>query len=376
MVGSGWEAELRGGLAVADGRLLIACPFIKHSVAARVLNLARLDEIVVVTRFSLSDFARGLSDVAALETLLEAGADLRGMRGLHDSVFVFGTQRAAVTSAHLSEAGLRGAGEFGCVSDEASFIAACAARVEHLHAEAAPTTPQELREWEDAVTHCLRTAGRNDAIDGLPDHGAAPQGFTGREGWVAESRQAFVKFSGQGHNRAPMSRSVIDDISRSGAFQFGTYPIGGGHPWRVEAGATIFMSRMTKSPNDMRIIGRAIALAHDPDHDMASGRDIRLRPWLRQWPYLVRVHHATFIDGTLADGVSLNDLLEELGPFALRSTRRRLRSGEQNINPRRSYTQKPDVELSAEGFRWMTQQFETALARHGSIPDEQIRRLR
>jgi phosphatidylserine/phosphatidylglycerophosphate/cardiolipin synthase-like enzyme len=146
LVDSGWETELRRGLAVADGRLLIACPFIKQSVIARLLNVTRLDEILVVTRFNLSDFARGVSDIAALQTLMEAGAEIRGMRGLHAKVFVFGNRRAAVTSANLTEAGLRGNIEFGCVSDETPFIAACTVWVEQLHADAASTTEQELQE--------------------------------------------------------------------------------------------------------------------------------------------------------------------------------------------------------------------------------------
>jgi hypothetical protein len=136
------------------------------------------------------------------------------------------------------------------------------------------------------------------------------------------------------------------------------------------------MSRLTKSPNDMRIIGRAIAIAHDADRDMAFPADIELRDWLPQWPFLVRVHHPKFIAGTLANGVSLNDLVDALDALAFRSTKRRLRAGEQHINPRRSYGQKPDVELSEEGFAWMTEHFEATLAQHGSIPDDQIRRLR
>lgn len=388
LVESGWEAELRDGLVISGGRLLIACPFIKYSVIARLLNVVSLDEILVVTRFNLSDCARGVSDIAALQTLMDAGADVRGLRGLHAKVFVFGNRRAAVTSANLTEAGLKGNIEFGCVSDDVPFLAACTSWVERLHASAVSVTAQELEQWDLTVRECLRYAGRDDPITGLPDHGAAPADpdepsaggvpgvGTGRDGWVSESHQAFVKFAGQGHDRVPLSDTVLDEITRSGAFKFATYPAGAGHPWRVDDGATIFMSRMTSEPNDTRIIGRAIAIAHDPDQDVASAEDIKRRQWLTQWPYLVRVHQAEFIDGVLGDGMSLSSMIDDLGPLSFRSTKDRLRAGEQNINPRRSFSQQADVELSEEGFAWMTQHFEASLEQHGSLAQEQLRGLR
>jgi hypothetical protein len=387
LVESGWETELKHGLAASDGRLLLACPFIKRSVIERLLNVTELDEILVVTRFSVGDFARGVSDIAAIRALMTAGADVRGLRALHAKVFVFGDQRAMVTSANLTEAGLAGNIEFGCVSDDVGFVASCDARIRQLHAEGSTTTAQDLDEWEQMVDECLRNAGRNDAIDGLADYGAppaqpvepapekAPGVNTGRDGWVAESRQAFVKFAGLGSDRVSPTRTVMREIRDSGAFQWGTYPVSQGHPWRVEDGDTLFMSRMTL-PDDMMIIGRAIAIAHDPDRDTATAEQVEHRPWLQQWGYLVWVHHPKFIDGTLANGVSLNDLVEELGPLAFASTKRRMLDGEPNIKPRRSYGRHADVALSEEGFALMTQRFEAALARHGSIPDDQVRRLR
>jgi hypothetical protein len=388
LVDSGWETELSDGLAMCEGRLLVTCPFIKHSVVVRLLNQTSLNELLVVTRFNLADFARGVSDIAALQTLMEAGAQVRGLRGLHAKVFVFGNRRAAVTSANLTESALKGNIEIGCISDDKAFVASCAKRVRELHARGVSATADELADWDESVKGCLRHAGRDDPIASLPDHGAppaephepppvpAPGVSTGRDGWVAESRQAFIKFAGLGHERAPLTDAVLGEISGSGAFKFGAYPAGQGHPWRVEDGATIFMSRITSDPNDMRIVGRAIAIAHDPEHDMATAGEIKRRDWLTQWPYLVRVHDPQFIDGTLGDGVALSALMDELGPVCFRSTKRRVRAGEQNVNPRRSVRQKADVELSDEGFAWMTERFESALANHGAIPSEQLRRLR
>jgi hypothetical protein len=125
----------------------------------------------------------------------------------------------------------------------------------------------------------------------------------------------------------------------------------------------------------MRIVGRGISIAHDERQDIASPEDIEHRSWLVDWPYLVRVHHCEFIRGQLGDGVSLNDLIATLGPDSFSSTQRRRQEGEQNVKPRQVLARKADVQLSAEGFAWLTGRFEDALTRHGKIPETDIDKL-
>ena len=386
-VEAGWESEMRSGIAAGHGKLRLACPFIKDSVIARLLDQAELDEITVVTRFCLPDFARGVSDIAALRTLLDAGADVHGVHGLHAKVFVFGDRRAAVTSANLTETGLARNVEFGCVSEDAAFVAACDAYIQTLHASTAIVSYQQLDDWDDLVKACLRGRGRRDPIDALPDHGtvttpaspptspAPPAPRTAQDGWAAESRRAWIKFAGRGNYRAPLSDAIIDEIARSGAFMFCSYPKNSGRPRRVHDGDTMFLSRMTHSPNDMRIIGRAIAIEHDDDRDLGTSAEIADRPWLSEWPYLIRVHHCKFIDGQLTDGISLDDLMEALGPASFQSTWKRRQAGEEDVNPRASIMRKPDVRLSNQGFAWLTREFDEALARHGTIPEAELAEL-
>ncbi len=70
--------------------------------------------------------------------------------------------------------------------------------------------------------------------------------------------------------------------------------------------------------------------------------------------------------------VSLNDLIAVLGPGSFSSTQRCRQAGEQNVNTRQALSRKSDLQLSAEGFAWLTGHFEEALARHGKIPDTDI----
>ena len=385
LVDSGWEAELRSGIAAAAGRLQLACPFIKNSVIIRLLDAAELDEIQVVTRFNLRDFARGVSDIAALHVLLDAGADVRGVNGLHAKVFVFGDRRATVTSANLTETGLARNAEFGCISEDSAFVTACGDYIDRLHSGAQRVTADLLDRWDAEVKACLRGRGRWDPIEALPDHGAAvndpdPPPPTGgaylgdSDGWIAESQRAWIKFAGRGNDRAPLSDLILDEIDRSGAFMFCSYPRSA-RPRRVQDGDTIFLSRMTHAPNDMRIIGRSIAVEHDEDHDVATPAQIAHREWLSTWPNLIYVHNCEFIDGQLSNGISLNELMTALGPACFQRTLERDQAGETGVNPRSSIMRKPDVLLSGEGFAWLTHEIEAALARHGRFSEERLNEL-
>ena len=56
--------------------------------------------------------------------LLDAGAQVRGVRKLHAKLYLFAS-RAIVTSANLTKAALDSNHAFGLVTDDATIIATC-----------------------------------------------------------------------------------------------------------------------------------------------------------------------------------------------------------------------------------------------------------
>jgi hypothetical protein len=388
LVDHGWEQELRDGLAAGGGSCQLTCPFIKEPVIRRLLHGVPVHSVRVVTRFSLADFARGVSDVGALRAIVEAGGAVRGLRGLHAKVFVFSDVLAAVTSANLTSQALSRNAEFGCVSDDVEFVAACRAYVGRLWDISGPTvTLDQLEEWEAIVTEVLARGGGPDPLSGLPDFGSTstplppmpvPDGpaapVTSTTGWPAESHQAFVKLFGQGDDRAAPTASVLSEIAGAGCHWAGTYPKGR-RPRSVRTGDTLFMGRMTHSPHDTLIFGRAIGLEHVDGRDVATPEEIAARPWKVDWPNYIRVHDGEWIAGRLMDGVSLNTLMVELGSSAFASTEANAKAGTGNTNPRLSLRQQPAVRLSPEAFAWLTERFEHALDAHGRVPAADLRRL-
>jgi PLD-like domain len=107
LIEAGWEEELRAALEAEHATVRIVCPFIKRHAAERLLEYGHPETLQVITRFNLADFCTGVSDMSALRVLVEAGAEIRGIRHLHAKLYLFGKHRAIVTSANLTQAGLQ-----------------------------------------------------------------------------------------------------------------------------------------------------------------------------------------------------------------------------------------------------------------------------
>ncbi len=365
-----WARELTDGLRRNAGGLRIVCPFIKARALDRLLSL-RPDDVRVITRFNLGDFAKGASDIAALRKLLDAGATVRGIRNLHAKLYLFGTGRAVVTSANLTEAGLCRNHEFGAVTEDPAAVANCRAWFDDLWRRGGNDLRRDrVDEWDGQVTRCLASGYRPGGPTELDDFGAdagiaepravrAPTVFT-------EPPQAFVKFFGRSGDRVPLSYSTVAMLKRDGCHWAATYPANK-RPRQVKDGAAMFMAPLVEGP-DIRIFGRAVGMTHWPERDDATPDDIARRPWKERWPHYIRVHSAEFVADAIGNGVSLNELMDALGTDSFASTQRNARRGEGNTDPRRAYMRHPAVELSKEGFEWLNGRLQAAFDKHGRLP--------
>jgi len=378
LVDTGWSREIAEALGVDANELRITSPFIKVGAVRRFLS-AKPKVLRAITRFNLTDFAAGVSDIAALRELLASGGSVRGVKNLHAKMYLFGTTRAIVTSANLTEAALNRNHEFGIVSDDQEIVAACHRYFEDLWKRSgADLTVAQLDKWDAMVTRHHAEGGRPSHPGGLGDFGtdvgvSAPP-VTALPIVFSDSPQAFVKFLGEGDNRVALTFSTIDAIKQAGCHWAVAYPEKK-RPRAVKDHAVIFIGRLTHDPNDIRIFGRAIGMRHVPGRDDATAEDIARRAWKATWPRYIRVHHAEFVAGTMANGVSLNELMEALGASSFSPTKRNAVRGKGNTDPRRAYQQQAAVELSTEGSEWLGTQLQAAFDRHGRVPQDDLDKL-
>ena len=377
LVDTDWSREIVAAAAADPSRLRIVSPFIKLKALERLLATDPRS-VQVLTRFSLEDFARGVSDLAALRRLVDAGAEVRGVRHLHAKLYLFGQTRTIITSANLTGAALDRNHEFGVTSTDPAVIASCDTYFDRLWNQAAPNLrADQLDGWRQEVDSRVLAAGGTVPTVSWPDYGAdaglAPA-YPG-DPVVAEAGQAFVKFLGEGDNRVPLSHTTLEEVKRSGAHWAVAYPASK-RPRSVRDGDIIFIGRLTCDPWDIVIFGRAIARAHQPGRDDATEEDIALRPWKATWPRYIRVHNAVFVAGSLANGVSLNALMDALGPRAFASTLRNLEADDGgNQDPRQAYRQQAAVRLTDEAQRWLSDRLTLQFDTHGIIPRNTLEAL-
>jgi hypothetical protein len=377
LVDARWNEELHEALRTDSSVLRVISPFIKSGALERLLAFGPA-RVQVITRFNLADFAEGVSDIGALRRLLDTGASVRGIRNLHAKVYLFGGRRAIVTSANLTAAALDRNHEFGVVADDDAVISACQSYFEDLWQRARPDLSHEqIDGWDEVITRHHAVGGTLGCTAALPDFGAdaglrSPP--VSLPIVVADARQAFVKFFGQGNNRAPLSLSTIYEIRRLGCHWAVSYPASK-RPRAGQNDAVIFIGRFTRDPSDIRVFGRAIGMKYEARRDDATAADIEFRPFKETWPRYIRVHHAEFVAGTMANGVSLNDLMDTLGADAFAPTQRNARRGKGNTDRRRAYRQQAAVELSGEGLSWLRERLQLAFDEHGKVPQDTLKEL-
>lgn len=377
LVDSGWGQELESALRANRSDLRIVCPFIKVRALDRLLALDP-ERVRVVTRFSLDEFALGVSDVEALGTLLGRGAEVRGIRHLHAKLYLFGTTRAIVASANLTDAGLNRNPELGIVTEDPTAIANCIAYFDNLWTRGRIVRPDQAADWTATVRAHQASGGRHRASASLGDFGAdaglPPPPAISPSAPFDEGEQAFVKFLGRSDNRVRPSWTAFQELERAGCHWAVAYP-NGRRPRIVRDGDVMFIARLTDEP-DTRIFGRAIALKHQPGRDDATDTEIADQAWRAHWRHYIRVYPAEFLNGTMGDGVSLRELMDALESDAFATTQENARRGHGNLDPRQSLRRQAAVRLSREGRAWLSERLETAFERHGSIPPAELDELR
>ncbi len=388
LVDTGWRKELSDASRQSAGDIRLICPFIKERTIRRLLSNSTPTRLQVITRFNLVDFYSGVSDLSALEFLLSRGAQIRGVKNLHSKLYLFGTKHAFVTSANLTECALDRNHEFGIETSEPKIFSHCLEYFVGLWKRAgSDLSPARLKEWSSRVVRQQAFAKPTAVSLGLEDNGvdlglaSEPISLPTR---IIEADQAFIKFFGEGDNRSPRSRTIEDVVKSAGCHWACTYPRGK-RPRKVEDGAIMFMGRLVENPADTIIFGRGIAVRYVEGRDDATPADIKVRDWKEHWPHYIRVHHPEFMNGSLGDGISLSELMDELKYDAFASTQRNKATGKGNIEPRRAFMQQAAVELSPKGFQWLSERLETAFLKKGKLlpsflkeldwPDESALRL-
>ncbi len=101
----------------------ISSPFIKEEMIEKLYeNKNRRTKLNVITKFSVINFMKKLSDLTAIEKIVKNEDDLKNMSNLHAKIYIFDDRIAFITSANLTTSGLIKNYEYGIITDDREII--------------------------------------------------------------------------------------------------------------------------------------------------------------------------------------------------------------------------------------------------------------
>lgn len=370
LIDNGWDSEIRQARSANPESLRIVCPFIKARTLENILNAGQTGDVRIITRFDLNCFNQGVSDLESLELAMDAGAKIRGIRGLHSKMFLFEKSQAIVTSANVTNAAFFHNHEFGFLSNGSDVVDACEQYFQDLWRKAGPNLKQsDLKKWSSILKKHRKSKGEASTASKLPDYGkAVSQKSPFSHGGYSLSpwNNAFIKFMGSAADRADRDLRIDELVAESGASWACTYPKSK-PPRQVEDGDIIYMARLVQNPDDIIIFGKAIGRKHRDDEDTATKAEIKKRKWKKDWPCYVRVHDGQFLNTDLNQGISMSLMLDKLGADSFMSTQRNLEKGSGNIDPTVSYLRKSHMMLTREARSWIDDRLNLGLERFGHV---------
>jgi len=371
LIDTGWEKIFRDISTRNLNEYKFITPFIQVKTIKNILRNRSL-KFKLITRFNLSDFYDGVSSLDAIEYILKMGGEIKGLKNLHSKLYIFDSKEAILSSANLTQAALLKNFEFGMQTIHPEAISSVINYFNDLWDKIPSTLNiKQVEKWRKEIDAEAKKGKESYKNKTLKDYGHAlktipPKISVHDPLSLNDEKQYFIKFFGEGNNRADRDKSILEEIKRSGSHWACTYPTNK-RPRQVRDGARMFMARLVSNPNDILVYGFATGKNYKEKRDDATPKDISIRPWKEKWSRYIRVHDAHFIDGCLDDGISMYELMEKFGHKSFVSTLRNKLIGVGNINPRTAYSQQPAVELTEESADWLMGELNSKLDYLGQI---------
>lgn len=360
-----WQERLISEISKTN-RLQIISPFVSEQVLRKIENTFDFSNLELITRYNLPDFALRVSSIDGLKFSIEKGATVYGIKGLHSKIYLFDKRAAIITSANLTNGGLKNNFECGIFHTNPKVIE----KLQNYFNDLKNIAKNNILSIENCNDWEVRLQGVNkpsSEVTSLPDFGASAP-------LIDKKRNYYVKFMGNADNRVDLNFSVKTEIEGALCHYACCFPINK-KPRQVKDEDIIFMARLTKNPNDYAIFGRAIALKFVDGRDETTENEKNERPWKNRWPNYIRVKNPIFLDGTMGDCVFMQDLISKFDYDSFAATRKRYDDGDINVKPTKSLMQKAYIKLTHNSAEWLEQRFNDAINTFGQVDDEFIKSL-
>lgn len=157
LVRSPWSERFEQLIAESSSSLVLSSPYIGagpcNSVRRHAVNKGNSFTVLIITDLSRDNMLCGGVDIAALATLAMdfPQANVRFLPSLHAKVYIADDKRAVVTSANMTDAGLRRNFEYGVDFRDSTSVACIRQDVMQYASLGSPIESQQLNQFAAVV---------------------------------------------------------------------------------------------------------------------------------------------------------------------------------------------------------------------------------
>jgi hypothetical protein len=325
-------------------RILIISPFLGLKTCEKLANAITDNALKckIITRFYREDFIEGASNLNGILSLLESGAELRALVGLHTKLYLFDDFCSIITSANYTYGGLYSNIELGVkIENEDDINLKCEEYFNNLwneiesfnkkNANKAIITKEMVEKEKEIVnkvasTRTKATANFNPYKQGaelpkIETSDIIEKAFV-KEAMSSQSHKngglsAWLKFEADSQNRynAELKYDSSDEFTKDKTF-FPTHPAG------VKNGDRIFIAVVSYDKDNVPtpvIVGRAYTTGFDKNNEMTKGMK-GWKDYMSIYPYFIKLHDKEILNTPVKNGISLLDMYRQLGGKTYPST--------------------------------------------------------
>jgi hypothetical protein len=327
-------SEIKGILNTVENRILIISPFLGMKTCEELSDVIANHKLLckVITRFYREDFIQNSSSLDGLLCLLEAGAEVMGLKGLHTKLYIFDDKYSIITSANYTYGGLYSNVELGIkIDNEFDINIKCEEYFNDLwksivdfnlkNSDKAIITKDMINEEKRIVNIAVSTRTKSTENSNEIQQGAELKKVSTIDIFekalvnysqpdIKNNIGGWLKFSADAKHRHDPNVGYFDrfnDFTKTRTF-FPTRPVG------IKSGDRIFLALVSFDNDNVPtpiIIGRAFSNGYN-ENNVVKSKVNGWEDWMVDYPYFIELHNIEIIDGPAKNGISLLEMYRKL----------------------------------------------------------------
>ena len=320
----------------------MVCPFIGINTSKLLADLMTKKKIkaTIITKFSRNDFFSRASSIEGLKILEEAGCELKAVKRLHTKLYVFDANAIILGSSNFTDGGLISNLELNIlVQDEKNIINHGIAYFNEINIsiEKEYFITKEMILEEISFLNSLDES-KKPKFPESADFGKEmipkkrideiEELLSPKQLVKIANTSAWIKFEGYSDHRRAKNDVSLDIVLNEDNCYRTHFP---SKPTGYNNGDLIFIARNSWDKNGNKtpiIYGYGITRKFNR-HNVMSKEQQEEKENFKRWPYFIYVENFRFINTKLLDGISLLDMLKEVGYNSYPGSSRRKSSFEE-----------------------------------------------